>query len=911
MFEFSPKQRQHQYGHDDDESYALRSPKKIKALKKAEADSGEEVSQAIEPHKAKGAAQPADHIVQLENTVRAAADPILAKVGRSTDDCPWLEHLLQHYSTQSIDQIASAAGVAMAAVGGGVMASVMQAGAWSGALGAISEQVKTSVQHWVTTGKITGVPQDMLNTLPPRLRAELLLAMKSEATVQRKTEEGSENSEANNAEHALGQLEGGGQSLDGDTQGKMEKALGTGLGDVKVHTDGKGAQVAQQNKARAVTVGNHIAFNSGQYQPGTPVGDALLAHELAHTQQQSVGAMTKEEGGGNESALEREADDVAVSAAAGIHGGEESWLKSFGKKTGAALKTGLRLQRCSQEPADEQVNDTVVTDTVSTEKKETFTEPPYTDYILDSIPITSINDIKAQGLTEFTSKGLLMHTSEFKAFTNPPHDLSYGEAMNATMLMFNDMVNGLAFRPMDQYALEAAATPLDEETSAMSKDAVIQTNPAIWNLVKDVKSDFDACADINALETKLIEKSKGIWNAAKGTESDEPVYWARYRMKKVLRENPLLQNNLGEMKRLFIVLEDNSRGRTDVLFDVTAATNKNVKRVLISGFDPYQGGTSNPSGIVAQMLDGKIISHQGEEVAVVEAVTFPTRYSDFDDGVVENFFKPYIANEENNIYMIMTVSLDNDATSMNLDRYAGNIRAGWYENENIAIGIPIFLPEPLPGQAQTYYEDMMRSYNTAISKFKISQHPDYVPPVIAGANYDKTITFMNDFHALMNREIENPHSRASYFAFPFINAPAFIETNFPVNEMLDEQNKPKDMVVHQNYSYLDASGTQDSEGKEFAKKSTDLNESPPADNIKATQGPGGDYLSNEMFYRVSWMRYQYNKDLPNVHLHIPKVGNTQGSGGTFTIQDIYTQAEGILALAVKKQMEKDQSEKKE
>ena len=38
--------------------------------------------------------------------------------------------------------------------------------------------------------------------------------------------------------------------------------------------------------ARAFAVGNHIAFGSGEHKQGTLVGDALMAHELAHVIQQ-------------------------------------------------------------------------------------------------------------------------------------------------------------------------------------------------------------------------------------------------------------------------------------------------------------------------------------------------------------------------------------------------------------------------------------------------------------------------------------------------------------------------------------------------------------------------------------------------------------------------------------------------
>lgn len=43
--------------------------------------------------------------------------------------------------------------------------------------------------------------------------------------------------------------------------------------------------VTQPRRARAVTVGQNIYFHPGEYRPGTPRGDALLQHELAHTLQ--------------------------------------------------------------------------------------------------------------------------------------------------------------------------------------------------------------------------------------------------------------------------------------------------------------------------------------------------------------------------------------------------------------------------------------------------------------------------------------------------------------------------------------------------------------------------------------------------------------------------------------------------
>ncbi len=49
-------------------------------------------------------------------------------------------------------------------------------------------------------------------------------------------------------------------------------------------------RVNEDINARAFTVGNHIAFNSGEHDPESPEGQHLLAHELAHVRQQAGGA---------------------------------------------------------------------------------------------------------------------------------------------------------------------------------------------------------------------------------------------------------------------------------------------------------------------------------------------------------------------------------------------------------------------------------------------------------------------------------------------------------------------------------------------------------------------------------------------------------------------------------------------
>jgi hypothetical protein len=61
------------------------------------------------------------------------------------------------------------------------------------------------------------------------------------------------------------------------------------LSQVRIHTHTRGAVVARALGARAFTLGHHIVFAAGEYQPDTSAGRYLLAHELAHCLQQRGG----------------------------------------------------------------------------------------------------------------------------------------------------------------------------------------------------------------------------------------------------------------------------------------------------------------------------------------------------------------------------------------------------------------------------------------------------------------------------------------------------------------------------------------------------------------------------------------------------------------------------------------------
>lgn len=76
-----------------------------------------------------------------------------------------------------------------------------------------------------------------------------------------------------------------GGRLDGDTRRRFEHALGADLGQVRVHTGGEVDQANEMLASHAFTIGDDVYVRRADYRPGTRSGDALLAHELAHTVQ--------------------------------------------------------------------------------------------------------------------------------------------------------------------------------------------------------------------------------------------------------------------------------------------------------------------------------------------------------------------------------------------------------------------------------------------------------------------------------------------------------------------------------------------------------------------------------------------------------------------------------------------------
>ena len=116
-------------------------------------------------------------------------------------------------------------------------------------------------------------------------------------------------------------ISGAGQPLDSQARTRMESHLGHDFSRVRVHTDARAAESARAVNASAYTVGQQVVFASGKYQPQTNEGQRLLAHELTHVVQQSVGNLpgAQSAGDASESEADRNAESIGVTHGDGVH----------------------------------------------------------------------------------------------------------------------------------------------------------------------------------------------------------------------------------------------------------------------------------------------------------------------------------------------------------------------------------------------------------------------------------------------------------------------------------------------------------------------------------------------------------------------------------------------------------------
>ena len=294
---------------------------------------------------------------ELRTAVCSTAEEALAGTDQTTDGCPYLEYWFNYYRNKDSQHVERAIHK--------YAPDTARATTAKDYIAPITARVRRAVTTWAETGEITGVPEGIslaggaggllsgIAGAASRVASGAGKLLSGIGNLLFKGREGGART-ADNPQAIQAQL-GDGRSLEGGVRSRMESAFDTDFSNVRVHTDANASGVSSSLNARAFTVGENVAFGAGEYQPGTPVGDALIAHELAHVVQQEgadpiYASMPVLEN--QQNALEKDADKSALKAIASLWNGTKRAIGDISKNIKPTLTSGLALQRCSKDRVD-------------------------------------------------------------------------------------------------------------------------------------------------------------------------------------------------------------------------------------------------------------------------------------------------------------------------------------------------------------------------------------------------------------------------------------------------------------------------------------------------------------------------------------------------------------------------------
>ncbi len=288
-----------------------------------------------------------DFLSVLEAEVTWMAEEELASTSRTTRDCPWIAYWFRYYQRRdhhhlirSIERYAPETATATR---------------WEDVVTLVRERARDGLRRSLETGR--------MHDVPPGVPAEAFLSRSGSSVpagepdrdpfdLSASSASGARPEEALRSDLGLGE----GSPLDTRARTRMESVFGADLSGVRVHTDPSAQTAAGRLHARAFAMGSDVAMAPGRHQPGTLMGDALLAHELAHVLQQR-GDREVEAGTTvpmNQSpAIEADANRTAMSAMQLLW---STGIGAWGGTAGPGLSSGPRISRCDDE--DEEFEET-------------------------------------------------------------------------------------------------------------------------------------------------------------------------------------------------------------------------------------------------------------------------------------------------------------------------------------------------------------------------------------------------------------------------------------------------------------------------------------------------------------------------------------------------------------------------
>ncbi|MBC8031819.1 MAG: IPT/TIG domain-containing protein, partial [Pyrinomonadaceae bacterium] len=357
----------------------------------------------------------------------------------------------------------------------------------------------------------------------------------------------------------------------------------------------------------------------------------------------------------------------------------------------------------------------------------------------------------------------------------------------------------------------------------------------------------DQGVDMGKIKGYLKKQGEKLWKDAvtevqsKTTAPDDrPLYWVRLKCVAALRAYFKRKGLLAPSQEIINQFELPSRGLEldgSVSFGTAAG-----RKAVFTGFDTFSLPTrplqSNPSGLAALAFNNKDFG-PGDQVKV-RSVVLPVRYADFDSNLIEKIASPSVLNS---IVMLMTCSDNSGREFYDIERWAGRMRGTGIPDNNAAF----------KGGATS---------GGVIAPEKVATGPQFLESTLP---YELVI-------ATPTETLPGPSGTT-----PFVMDQSFRIVGANSANAGEVRPSPQ---------------TNDSDKTAWFTK---LHEQPKA-GATSLIGSGGNYLSNEIFYRVALARGAGT--LPTGHLHVPSTHFDPTGAGPDLIEGVKEALNRLLAAAM-------------
>lgn len=352
---------------------------------------------------------------------------------------------------------------------------------------------------------------------------------------------------------------------------------------------------------------------------------------------------------------------------------------------------------------------------------------------------------------------------------------------------------------------------------------------------------------------------------------DRPLYWTRLQVRAALRQwTPRFSLLQVDQSGLITTFDRASRGMFDIKFPAGIA----VKRLIMSGFDPYtlDGGTTgtapgtvgnnirhgNPSGAIALSLDGTQYRASDGTKVFIQAYILPVNYPEFEQGYLEDTVGPFMVPGPQRVNASVTVSQAGPYT-FNLEQTNGRYHGVSIGNDNQASCPSVLNPTPppntLPQLAINNYEcnSIVVSQWGGPAMFDLYDPPQWtytslpLAQMIA-ANTGVTITPPSGDGWTGDSNAFGVIWHTPFTEFPSCTSP----TTNSVNSLACESTTCPTPIIN---GQLPPPGT----------PPTGWPQALPNEDSCSQSGGGGNYLSNESAYRNTLLRDRLGLGCPGPH----------------------------------------------